>query len=176
MSVTNSQLENGITHELFHILTRSDSIFKNEMYKIIGFKIINPIEYPVSLRNLIITNPDSPQADSYITVKRDGNAIDCVMILYSKTEYNGGEFFQYLNVGFLKLKDSKTGKIEYYNDQPIIYNYNEITNIFEQVGRNTQYLIQPEEILADNFVFAMNNIKGLPSQWIVDQILKKLKK
>ena len=29
----------------------------------------------------------------------------------------------------------------------------EVNNFFEQIGRNTNYIIHPDEVLADNFIF-----------------------
>lgn len=175
LSMKNSELEQLIVHEIFHILSRNDTKFRKEMYKIIGFEINNEIRYPDKIKNFRITNPDAPQTDSYIVLKKDGKPIICTMILYSKSEYTSGDFFNYLNVGFLKLKGSDSLEIDYVNDYPVIYTYKEVSDFFEKVGKNTQYIIHPEEILADNFAFAIDHKKGLPSQWIVDKIQSKLK-
>ena len=40
----------------------------------------------------------------------------------------------------------------------------------EQVGTNTDYIIHPEEILADNFVFLINGRVDLPSQRVVQEM------
>ena len=169
-------LKQLILHELFHIISRNDADFRKDMYKIIGFEITNSINYPSSIKDSRITNPDAPQTDSYITVRKDGKPIDCMMVLYSDQSYNGGVFFKYLNVGFMELtgKDKKEPLIK--NGKPVIYSMNDITGFFEQIGRNTQYILHPEEIMADNFVFAMNDRKKQPSQKIIDAIQKRLKK
>ena len=62
------------------------------------------------------------------------------------------------------------------NGKPTIYSMNDITGFFEQIGRNTQYILHPEEIMADNFVFAMNDRKRQPTQKIIDEIQKRLRK
>jgi hypothetical protein len=175
ISKPESELQQVIAHELFHILTRCNKSFRKDMYKIVGFEIMNEITYPMHIQDFRITNPDAPQTDSYITLKKDEKSIDCMMILYSKNRYDGGDFFKYLNVGFLKLKGSDSKEIDLVDDQPVIYDFKEVSNFFEQVGKNTQYIIHPEEILADNFAFAINDKKELPSQWIVDKIQNKLK-
>ncbi|HEY4785242.1 MAG TPA: hypothetical protein VIH57_04305 [Bacteroidales bacterium] len=170
-----SELQQVIVHELFHILTRSDNNFRKDMYKIIGFEITNEIVYPLNIQDFRITNPDAPQTDSYIVLRKDGKQVDCMMILYSKNKYDGGNFFKYLNVGFLKLKGPDRKEIDLIEGQPIIYGIKEVSNFFEQVGKNTQYIIHPEEILADNFAFAIDNRKGLPSQWIIESIQNTLR-
>ena len=169
------EIENTLTHELFHILTRNDSNFREKVYQIIGFNLCNEIAYPSSIANLRITNPDAPQNDSYIRLKKGNEYIDCSMILYSKKEYSSGSFFEYINVSFLVLDGDETKKIKLINGKPVILSFREVDNFFEQVGRNTQYIIHPEEILAENFVYAINNEKNLPDQKIVNDLISILK-
>jgi hypothetical protein len=44
----------------------------------------------------------------------------------------------------------------------------------EQVGRNTTYIIHPEEILADNFVLLIDGRINLPTQRVVEEMGKVL--
>jgi len=176
LSKSKDRLTKTIAHELFHILARNNPKFREEMYQIIGFKLIDDVAYPESLRAYRITNPDAPQVDSYISINVDGQQKDCMMILYSKQGYNGGSFFKYLNTGFLSLIGDSTKSIEYINNKPVIFSFKEVTGFFEQVGKNTRYIIHPEEILAENFAFAIINKSDLPDQEIVDKIKKKIRK
>lgn len=98
-----------------------------------------------------------------------------MMILYSTQDYSSGDFFKYLNVGFLSIKGDVNKSVELVGNKPVIYNIKQVTEFFEQVGKNTQYIIHPEEILADNFAFAILNKTRLPNQDIVDKIKMKLK-
>ena len=170
-----NQIKNTIIHELFHILTRNNSGFKKKLYQIIGFKLINDISFPENLKDLKITNPDSPIVDSYIELIKDDEPIECAMIIYSKEKYTGGDFFKYLNVGFLKLKGDTLKEIDYQKGEPVIFTFDEVTDFFEQIGKNTQYIIQPEEIMAVNFTFAVLDKKGLPTQHLVEKIQDKLR-
>jgi len=52
----------------------------------------------------------------------------------------------------------------------LIYKLDEVTNFFEQIGNHTKYIIDPEEITADNFAFWINGKKDLPRPEIVDKI------
>ncbi|MBK6276325.1 MAG: hypothetical protein IPF58_17295 [Saprospirales bacterium] len=177
ISLSDADLQKLLIHEVFHILTRYDSVFRKEMYSIIGFNIMNEVAYPQNLKEYKISNPDAPKKDSYITLKKDGIPIECMMILYSDKQYKSGSFFEYLNIGLLKLKGAEKKEIDYNSEgQAIIYKLDEVTDFFEQIGFNTQYIIDPEEALADNFVFAITNKKRLPSPAIVTKIQENLKK
>lgn len=176
LSGPENALKQLIIHELFHIISRNDADFRRDMYKIIGFEITNTIKYPETIKDFRITNPDAPQTDSFITVRKDGKPIECMMVLYSDQPYNGGLFFKYLNVGFMELTGKHKKEPLLKNGVPVIYSMNDITGFFDQIGRNTQYILHPEEIMADNFVFAINNRKRQPSQKIIDAIQKRLRK
>ncbi len=175
LSLTKEQLQDIIIHEVFHVLTRHDSIIRKDIYGIIGFHIINEVAYPENIKDYKISNPDAAKKDSYITIKKDEKDVDCMMILYSEKSYTSGSFFDYLSIGLLKLKGTSTKEVDYTDGKPTIYTFKDITGFFEQIGKNTPYIIDPEEVLAENFVFAINNKKGLPDQTIVNKIQALLK-
>lgn len=161
-----------ILHEVFHVLTRKDPIFRKNMYEIIGFTVDNPVEYPESIADLRITNPDAHASDSYISLKdQQDNDIDVIMVLYANKPYESGIFFQYLTIGFMEVTgkpSDKTAKI--IDGEPVIYSIEEIEGFMDKVGMNTQYIIDPEEIMADNFAYAVMDKQGLPSEDIIKDI------
>jgi len=169
-------LMNIVVHELFHVLTRHNPEFRKAMYNIIGFKIMNEVQYPEKIRHYRITNPDAPQVDSYITLQVDGQYKDCMMILYSNRDYVDGHFFKYLNIGFLSLIGGENKSVEYKADMPVIYSMQDVSGFYEQVGKNTQYIIHPEEICADNFVHTILSKKDLSDPEIIDKIRGLLKR
>jgi predicted nucleic acid-binding Zn finger protein len=75
----------------------------------------------------------------------------------------------------MKLKGNTVKEPELLNGRPIIYSMNDVRGFFEQVGRNTQYILHPEEIMADNFVYAINDRKKQPTQAIISSIQNRLK-
>ena len=50
----------------------------------------------------------------------------------------------------------------------------DVPGYHEQIGRNTRYIIHPEEILADNFVFLLDGRIDLPTPRVVEQMGKVL--
>ena len=98
-------------------------------------------------------------------------------ILFSNVEVydvqRGGEFFEYVNFQFLVMdKSAKPGHLTtiYENGRPKLIGLQEVSGFFEQVGRNTQYVIHPEEILADNFALLILEKRDVPSP----EILRKM--
>jgi hypothetical protein len=88
----------------------------------------------------------------------DGRESFAVPILLSSVETydvkRGGEFFEYLQFQFLvveKSGGSQIFKALCERSSPRLAGLQGVSGFMEQVGRNTDYIIHPEEILADNF-------------------------
>ena len=172
------ELQRLICHELFHILSRQNSKLREQLYGIIGFTKCNEIELPPDLALRKITNPDAPRNDHFIRLRTDGHDFLAVPILLSSTKTydtkRGGEFFAYLQFQFLEVKkssDSQNFEAAYEGTSPRLVGIQQISGFMEQVGRNTDYIIHPEEILADNFALLVLNEHTVTSP----EVLQKMK-
>jgi hypothetical protein len=169
-------LEKAIGHELFHILSRENPELRERLYATIGFYKCPEIEFPARLKSRKITNPDAPRNDHFIRLQAAGHEILAVPVLFSSAEkYDvspGGEFFQYLQFKFLVVE--KTGESSFKTviegGQPKLLAPDQLSGFFEQVGRNTEYVIHPEEILADNFALLVRGDRAASPE-----ILQKMK-
>ncbi len=175
VKASNPMLDHLIIHELFHALSRHDPVFRSEMYALIGFKMMNEIELSDELQARKLTNPDAPYLDSYISLQHKEEEFDCTMLNFSNKTYREGSVMEYINIGFLKLSGDKEKKVVYNNGQAVIYSVKEVSGFFEQVGNNTNYIIHPEEILAENFTHLLLNTKDLPNPEVVNKIKQLLK-
>jgi hypothetical protein len=96
-----------------------------------------------------------------------GRQVAAVPILVSTSEKydpsRGGEFFNYLQLKF--LVPGKTGA-----DKGELIDPSYISGFFEQVGHNTEYIIHPEEILADNFAAIVTGSADVKSPEIQEKI------
>ncbi len=165
-------------HELFHVLSRADSELKHNLYRVIGFHQANDLQFPKSLKEIKLTNPDAPINDHYIQLMHDNKLIKTVPVLFSKSaNYDmkkGGEFFNYLSFKLLVVDhDVKSGQMTpvMINGKPVLLSAKDVPDFSKQIGQNTGYIIHPEEILADNFSFLMTKRPELKSP----QIVKKIK-
>lgn len=171
---SDADLKYLVAHELFHLLTRQNSNFKKDIYKVIGFTVIEKeIIFPSDLAEIRISNPDISRYDSYGTFTIGGQKQYCTMVIYTDRPYDGKALFDYLKVGLVPLNGDfvpvqKAGKT-------IIYALDEAEDFYTQVGKNTNYLIHPEEIMADNFAFTLIGKKDLANPEIIQNVQKVLK-
>jgi hypothetical protein len=176
------ELERLICHELFHILSRHNPELRERLYAIIGFTKCNEMELPPDLKPRKITNPDAPRNDHFIRLKIGGRECLAVPILLSRVESydtkQGGEFFNYLKFQFLVVEKgpgSQNFQPVYEGSSPKLAGPEQVTGFFEQIGRNTTYVIHPEEILADNFALLVLKKNEAASPEILEKMRETLR-
>ncbi len=175
-------LKKLICHELFHVLSRASAGLRHKLYKSIGFHQCEEPELPLAIRNRKLTNPDAPVNDHWIELTVDGEAMAMIPLLISRTEkydvQQGGEFFNYLQFRFVaveRMDNSPRVQILLKNQEPILLPVDKLDGFFQQVGRNTNYIIHPEEILADNFVLLVTGSQDLQTPEIVSNMRETLR-
>jgi hypothetical protein len=176
------KIRKTICHELFHILSRANPTLREKLYAVIGFKKCGEITFPADLKSQKITNPDAPRNDHCVRVQVGGEARWAVPVLFSSHEkYNverGGEFFNYLQFRLLLIQrddDTETALSIDETQKPQLIEVRQVTGFFEQVGRNTGYIIHPEEILADNFALLVLREQNLASPEIIEKLAAALR-
>lgn len=162
-----SLLTRTIAHETFHILSRTNPKLRERLYAAIGFTSCAEAELPTALRARKITNPDAPRNDHCIRLRVAERNVAAIPLLLSKTEKydpaKGGEFFNYLELKFLVIGAPARVSGD-------LVNPTQVSGLFEQIGHNTDYIIHPEEILADNFALLIAGRKDVPSPEILAKI------
>jgi hypothetical protein len=176
---TSSGLEDLIAHELFHVISRHNPELRKRLYRIVGFIPINEIALPENLHSRRITNPDGVQTGWMITVTNNGQAISTVPILYSSTDrydiQKGGEFFNYLVFKLLAVTNGPAGwQSLRVAGNPQLIDPGEANGYLDQVGRNTDYIIHPDEILAVNFVHLINGKTDVATPRILSEMKEVL--
>jgi hypothetical protein len=172
-----NKLARLVCHELFHVLSRHNSDLREELYGLIGFVRCDDLDFPRELAARKLTNPDGPRNDHFIRLEIEGAKCAAIPVLLSRAETydarRGGEFFEYLDFQFLVVEfepGSKRPKPVYEKSAPKLVGPQAVSGFLEQVGRNTQYLIHPDEILADNFALLILEDQTVQSPEVLQQM------
>ncbi len=164
-----------LTHELFHILSSHNPKLRERLYAVVGFSPCNEIQLPASLRSRKITNPDAPVCEHYVEVQHKNSPVQVVPILFASCERydasRGDTLFQYLTFR-LMLVDRQGDQWRPFdeNGEPVLLETDNVPTFFEKIGRNTSYIIHPEELLAENFVLLVNNKTDVPTPRILTEM------
>lgn len=170
------QIEKFMLHELFHVMTRHEPEVRKPLYEIIGFKPGGAFEYPADLVPLKITNPDAYHYDSYIKLSADDDSVLVTPLTLSKSEsYEGGRIMGSVVVKFLRV-EVKAGVMTpvRVDGELVLYAMDEVLGYTDKIGKNTFYVIHPEEIMADNFSLAVRQVKSVATPEILERILAVL--
>jgi hypothetical protein len=180
-----AERETTIFHELFHMYSRHHPERREALYRILGFEVCPEIALPESLRRRKLTNPDAPLIDSVIRVRvASGSGLETsrrpvTPVLSATTERydvkKGGEFFDSMEFRLLVLDEVGAGfrPAVLPDGKPWMLEVSALPDYWEQIGRNTRYVIHPEEILADNFVLLIHPKPNTPPP--TPAILEKLR-
>lgn len=167
-----------LCHELFHILSRQSPERQQQLYSILGFQRTEPIPLPNDLAPRKLTNPDAPQINCVVTLQLNGQEHAFTPVLFSKASGYAspaaGSLFQELTFRLMKVKQENQ---RYVPDAPTssapddyLFAPEQVSDYARRIGRNTGYIIHPEEVLADNFVHLVYQTKDLRDPWIVQRL------
>lgn len=150
-------------HELFHVYSRLHPVARKALYGLIGFESIGyqQLAMPESLSSRVFFNPDGVDFAQKITLQTaDGKMIDAVPVIYSNhLGHKPGqpEFFSYLEFNLFQIKPEGTSwrVVTAADGFSSTLDLKNLPDFFKQIKDNTQYIIHPDEVLADNFSFVM---------------------
>lgn len=150
-------------HELFHVYSRLNPKKRAELYALIGFHYLpeGKLQMSDSLRSRILLNPDGVNYKVGIAIqKSDGSSINAIPIIYSGLSSFRAEkpgFFNYLQFNLFQVETLKdqSMKVLTKSDGSSVLQMETLSNYFEQIKDNTEYIIHPDEIMADNFAIVM---------------------
>ncbi len=153
-----------IAHELFHCLTRNHPDFRADMYGILGFTVVDrDYDFAPEIDAVIISNPDVEHHNSYASFEINGGMKDCAVVFTNKKPFEkpGDNFFDDMVTGLVPV-----------DDLSVKYTSEDAANFWEVFGKNTDYVIDPEETLADNFSFTI--VYGVDSEYETPEIIEAI--
>jgi hypothetical protein len=176
-----ASLQRLVAHELFHVLSSHNPELKRALYATIGFAVVEPIAIPEVLKDRRIANPDAPRVDCVMQLTlADGTRVAVAPILIaSAKEFDpaaGKSMFDYLQFRLMEVeKQGDAWQASLSEGEPRLIDPRGIDAFWKQIGRNTKYIIHPDEILADNFAHLVMETDKLPTPEIVEKMKLLLK-
>ena len=169
-----------LIHELFHIYSKNNLDVREKLYNSIGFYKTKELTMTPIMSQYKVTNPDAVHNNYYFYSTVEGEKEKVLPFLMAASDYDeslGGEFFDYMILVFCPLVEGEeSNQVITINGQECFYSYKDVPDYFELIGENTDYIIHPEEVLADNFVLLITNSKNVKTKKIISDMKKILKK
>lgn len=157
-------------HELHHVLSRHNVDRHDAYFGLIGFDPCT-FEEPPGLRLTRLTNPDAPSYYHYAPLAVEGGdgVIPYLQIAGPYSEERKGTLGNYFQFGFLPVTVTD-GVCTVEEGNSSLLSPADVPGFFDLIGRNTGYIIHPEETLADNFSYLLLERDDLPNPEIPEKI------
>lgn len=139
-----------LAHELFHVVSRNNPALRERLYASFGFRRCGSVSIPPAVAALRLTNPDAPESLHTISVLYGGNWVDAlpyVTFMSAQIDPRDGFLNQIAPAWLLAQRDGDACVVTF----PGGLEPDKLGALYQQIGKNTEYLFGPEEILADNF-------------------------
>ena len=156
-------------HEMSHIYTRYHPEKRKQLYGFIGFKKIGTLSNLTmknELKERVLLNPDGINFAYAIDLKeKNDQSYSAIPIIFAnETKYVSRKpsFFHYLGFSLFKIKMQSQNDVTVVSDEEGLstIDMDHVPDFFEQITDNTGYIIHPDEIIADNFMFIMMREKS----------------
>lgn len=164
---------NGFTvtmyHELFHVWSRLHPEKSAQAYRLIGFESLgwDKLQMPPGLAARVLFNPDGVDfAQKIALAQPDGSTIYAIPVIYANSvgwTAQQTSFFSYLEFNLFRIEKQTDGKWKVLVQEDGYHStidVNKEADFQRQIKDNTGYIIHPDEVLADNFSFLMQDRNG----------------
>ena len=142
-----------IAHELFHCLTRNSPEFRRDIYKLIGFTVMDKdIVFGPAIQQKILSNPDVEHIDNYAEFTIKGKKRKCELLALYTHSWEEAMKEEGEDATFLEYNKSVLVPIDKPNTY---YPIDKASDFWDVIGQNTEYILAPEETMAVNFAYAV---------------------
>lgn len=175
-------------HEVFHIVSRYNKSLRHDLYKMIGFvPMPHPVKYDETLAGKVLTNPDGVSRDYGIILYDFKDTMLAIPVIQSKFagfRPDVPSFFDYVSFDLYAVDCNDSNCITKLNAKGKTSVPPSCTSVFfQKIRDNTQYIIHPDEIMADNFMLALlaresNNFSRFSREGreLINKILERMEK
>ncbi|HWA01458.1 MAG TPA: hypothetical protein VG841_14195 [Caulobacterales bacterium] len=162
------ELDKVLVHELFHVLSRRNAAQHDALYALIGFQHCASVAMPEELKARLLTNPDAPTIE-WVAPGPDEGAFMAPVLTVDPPHFTPAKphFMQYLGVHFYAFTRDAAGACSIGAQ---IEPQRVLAPLTASAGRNTGYVIHPEEILADNFEQMLTGRTDEPDPWVYQRL------
>ena len=105
------------------------------------------------------------------------NSVHVAPILIAKSDFKVDgppSLFAYLSFKLMQVQETPDGWVAELDNGVPVYHSPQSSDFQRQIGRNTGYIIHPEEILADNFSLIVTDGKII-DKWLTDKMKTVIK-
>lgn len=165
-----------VVHETFHVHSRLHPAERDALYAAVGFRPVGAIALPESIERIRLTNPDGPGWEHAVTIAdpETGAPARAILLLTSNTPVFRKAIrgvLPVLQFHLYPLAEGEPPRLRLDDaGEPVRWAPFTTRSLFDVIGKNTGYIIHPDEILADNVAMLAYPREDPPSPELLARI------
>ena len=150
-----------VAHELWHVVSRHEPGLRSRLYATLGFVPAAPLEWPATWLPLRLANQDAPHHEHLMWVDIAGKPVALMPVVVADAAElsRGGTIVTAARTRLLEVIPGSGGqptRAVMRKGQPVWHDPEATPAYLEKLGGNSDYLVHPEETLADNVMFLVS--------------------
>lgn len=152
-----------LAHELWHVASRHAPALATRLYALIGYEACAELEWPAAWLPLRIANPDAPQHRHLMRLTIGGRAVAVMPVVVSASEApdlaGGDTVVTLMETRLLEVRAGRGGaptRAVLRQGEPVWHDPEATPAFMRQLGGNTDYVMHPDETIADNLMFLVS--------------------
>jgi hypothetical protein len=160
MALPPEEIDSLIAHEMVHVVMRAHRKIQLASYEVFGFEQCKTVSLSNYWKERRVTNPDAPKHEHTIAVRYQNRDVYAFPYLaLAPDQVDGQRGLMQLMAPLWLIADRKDRDCQVVDSTAPSTQAalpREFEGLFEKIGKNTEYLFHPEEILAENIVLLYN--------------------
>lgn len=152
-----------LAHELWHVVSRYSPGLATRLYALIGFEPVGELQWPNAWLRKRIADQDAPHWRHAMRAHVDGELrwiMPVVVAVKDEPDRSKGETIEHLmQVRLLEVEPGFNGQPTLpvmRGNEPVWHRVDDVPDYLEHLGGNTDYVLHPEETIADNVMLLVS--------------------
>lgn len=173
-----------LAHELFHVLSRAQPALATRLYALVGFEPVGELRWPAAWGELRIADADAPHLRHAMKLHLAGAGggerwvMPVVVAARTQADRAKGETLDHLmDTRLLLVEPGAAGEATQavlQHGQPQWLTLQQAPEFLQRLGGNTDYVLHPEETMADNFMLWVSG-RTVPNPALLRQVEQVLR-
>ncbi|WP_127996689.1 eCIS core domain-containing protein [Piscinibacter defluvii] len=145
-----------LAHELWHVVSRHRPELAQRLYALIGYQPVAELEWPAAWDTIRLANPDAPRNRHAMPLTLDGRATWVMPVTVIAPGGPRDSLLDRMEQRLLEVVPGEGGqptRARLRDGKPVWHDPEETPAFMQRLGGNTDYVLHPEETIADNVMF-----------------------
>lgn len=161
-----------LAHELWHVVSRHRPELAQRLYALIGYRPVAELEWPAAWAGIRLANPDAPRYRHAMPLVLDGQPTWVMPVTVVGAGGARESLLDRMEQRLLEVVPGEGGqptRARLRDGKPVWHDPEATAAFMQRLGGNTDYVLHPEETIADNVMFLVCG-RQVPNVGLLERI------